>query len=221
MNNQRHQLHVSVLVSSSLRLPGTVKQLSFSVSLISPGDRDQRQAEGVWSTWGRGEEKESNMSDFGKCSQNTPRASERKDGGWNWFVPDSLVCCLHTQTSPWETPWPSMAPSLALMTEIVKQEPLKEVKYVHMDNMGEMVSEWPFFIVFSRFLVSLVHTGQHIHDPFIMLSVVETSAQGQTHVRQIWGLCVVFVAILLTVAQKCHSACCSCPGEARTEFTEI
>lgn len=55
----------------------------------------------------------------------------------------------------------------------------------------------------------------------IMLSMVVTSAKGQTHVRQIWGLCVVFVGVLLTVAQKCHSACCSCPGEARAEFTEI
>lgn len=126
VNNPRHQLHVSMLASSSLRLPDTVKQLSFAFSLISPGDRDQRQAEGVWSTWGRGEEKESNMSDFGKCSQNTPQASERKDGGWNWFSPDRVVCCLHTQTSPWETAWPSMARSLAPMTEIGKKEPLNE-----------------------------------------------------------------------------------------------
>lgn len=69
--------------------------------------------------------------------------------------------------------------------------------------------------IFYRGSWSLWFTQDDIHDPIIMLSVVET------HVRQIWGLCVAFVAILLTVAQKCHSACCSCPGEARTEFTEI
>lgn len=52
------------------------------------------------------------------------------------------------------------------------------------------------------------------------LSMMVTSVKGQTHVIQIWGVRVVFVGILLTVAQKCQSACCSGPGEPRTESTE-
>lgn len=44
-----------------------------------------------------------------------------------------------------------------------------------------------------------------------MLFLTVTSVKGQTRVIQIWGLYGVFVGILLTVTQKCHSACCSGP----------
>lgn len=92
---------------------------------------------------------------------------------------------------------------------------------MHIDRMGGGDRITVLLSVTAVFMCLWFTQDNIFTAPAIMLSMVVTSAKGQTHVRQIWGLCVVFVAVLLTVAQKCHSACCSCPGEARVEFTEI
>lgn len=63
---------------------------------LSPGDRDQHQTEGVWSTRSRGEEKESNMSDFGKCSKNTPQPpSERTEAKIDLYLRASPAIIKH------------------------------------------------------------------------------------------------------------------------------
>lgn len=75
----------------------------------SPGDRDQHQTEGVWSTWGGGEEKESNMSDFGKCSENTPPASERKGQRLELiYIPEPPPLSSPHTNVPGENEWQSV-----------------------------------------------------------------------------------------------------------------